>query len=175
MKRLGLWMRMLKNTFIPIPVIVKPGALYFGAKVFEADTNMWSEEGRYSTSNYEALDEKAEVLLEELMRVSSPEHQVLDMCCNIGRHLDFLRRSGYRNLSGFDVMRQAVENYRSVFPSLGDVPISLDRADHYLRQQETGSLDWIFTRGATVELIHPSLKLHKELFRIVRPGGAWFF
>ena len=173
--RLPIALRMLINTFLPIPLSLKGRRVNVGDRVFEADVRGWVDETFNKVEWYLQLEPLAIALLEEVRRVSSPEQDVLDICCNVGRHLNHLHERGYRSLVGFDIMEPAIRQATTVFPALKHARIELARADVFLRNLGDDSVDLAYTNTATVELIHPSLRIHRELFRIIRPGGGVVF
>ncbi len=174
-KTLGLRMRMWINTHVPIPVTLRGRRVNIGSRVFEADAQPWMNEAVNKVEWYTEIDALAVELLAEVRRVSSPDQDVLDICCNVGRHLNHLSEHGYQSLTGFDIMRPAIDQAKTVFPALAGARLHLARADEFLSCLPTGSIDWAYTHTATVELIHPWFRIHSELFRAIRPGGGVVF
>ncbi len=172
---LGRKLRSMKNTFVPVPVTLKGRRVNVGATVFEADARPWIDESVNKVEWYSRLDDLATELLREVQRVAAPDDDILDICCNVGRHLNELSLSGYKSLMGFDIMRPAIEQSKIVFPSLAESRIEHARADEFLSGLPSGSIDWAYSHTATVELIHPWFRIHRELFRIIRPGGGLVF
>lgn len=173
--RLPIALQMLINTFLPVPLSLKGRRVNVGRKVFEADARPWVDQAVNKVEWYLKLDSLAIALLEEVRRVSSPEQDVLDICCNVGRHLNYLHEHGYASLVGFDIMEPAIRQSTTTFPGLNRATLVPARADEYLPALSDGSVDCAYTHTATVELIHPWLRIHRELFRIIRPGGYVVF
>lgn len=140
-----------------------------------ADAAMWSSEVFGGLDQYTELDVPAMKLLAEVESRASTESRILDICCNVGRHLAYLHRRGFRNSVGFDIMPSAVAAAPSVFPEIPIGSIQLARADKYLKSLPSNSVDIAYTHTATVELIHPCFALSSALYRILKPGGFCIF
>ena len=41
--------------------------------------------------------------------------KVLDLCCNVGRHLNALNKIGYSNLFGVDINNQAIQKMTTIY------------------------------------------------------------
>src|SRR4029077_8010113 len=91
--------------------------LWFWPRIVDAADWARGEEGRLQTPhNYVALDPSSEMLLDAVMAYSlGPEAAILDVGCNCGRHLNALYQSGYRDLTGVDAMKAALDLFRSQF------------------------------------------------------------
>ena len=173
--RLPITFQKLINTYIPFPLSFKGRRLNVGRQVFGADARPWVDQAVNKVEWYLELNSLAVALLEEVQRVSSPDQDVLDICCNVGRHLNYLHEHGYKSLVGFDIMEPAIQQSTTAFPGLKNARLELARADEFLSRLGDNSVDWAYTHTATVELIHPWLRIHRELFRIIRPGGGAVF
>jgi len=107
------------------------------------------------------LQESSRVLIDEVMRhVSGHNAPILDLGCNVGRHLSALHKLGFTNLYGVDVQREAIDRMREVFPDMCKVS-HVERAtfQDYLPKTASGFFEVVFTHGATVELVPPSFPI----------------
>ena len=100
---------------------------------------------------------------------SSKDAPILDLGCNVGRHLDVLRRNGFTNLTGVDAMATALERMLTEFPETAKVSkLHNDLFQRFLRQQPDQFFDLLYSHGATIELIHPSFDIVKHMCRVTR-------
>jgi SAM-dependent methyltransferase len=135
-----------------------------------ADAEPWasaSEEHWYAPSVY--IIEDPGPLLVRLLETTPREHSVLDLGCNSGANLNFLREAGFTGLSGVDAGREALRLFASRFPETYE--LAQPRHDlfqrHLLRSPDR-SVDVIHSNGATLELVHPSFPIVSEICRVAR-------
>ena len=92
---------------------------------------------------------------------------ILDIGCNIGRFLNILAKKGCNNLTGIDINQLAINDSYSVYPDLvGNAEMKCDTIQNFLSNAKDNKFDLIYTLGATVELIHPTFPLVKNLARV---------
>lgn len=110
------------------------------------------------------------VLIDEIVsRAMSLDDRILDLGCNVGRHLYALWQRGYMNLFGIDVQHAALELMGKAFPELtGTVTVSQGTFQEYLPRVADRTFDICFTHGATIELVPPHFPICAELARISR-------
>ena len=144
--------------------------VWFWPRLVEAEN--WADVafGRQSRPDrFVDMNESNLLLVEEVMaRTNCASDDILDLGCNVGRHLAWLARSGCTHLHGVDISSDAVSAKDRLFPELNNTTISLDTIQRYLRRQKANSFEIVFTHGATVELIHPSFPLIAEITRVAR-------
>ena len=135
-----------------------------------ADAEPWAsatEDGWYAPSKY-IIPEPGPLLI-RLMGVTPRDHSVLDLGCNSGANLNFLREAGFTKLSGVDAGRQALRTFEEAFPET--FALAKPRNDlfqrHLLRSADR-SVDVIHSNGATLELVHPSFPIVAEICRVAR-------
>ncbi len=94
---------------------------------------------------------------------------VLDLGCNSGRHLNSLHQIGYKKLSGVDVMKSALENFKTEFPdTYCNTKLKVDFFQRFLDKKKNDSFDTIYTIGATIELVHPSYDIVRSMCRVAK-------
>ena len=137
---------------------------------FIADAEPWasaSMDGWYAPSIY-VIDEPGPLLV-RLLETTPRESSVLDLGCNSGANLNFLREAGFTRLSGVDAGREALRLFAERFPQT--YAIASPRHDlfqrHLLRSADR-SVDVIHSNGATLELVHPSFPIVAEICRVAR-------
>jgi len=80
------------------------------------------------------------------------EASVLEIGCNVGRNLEFLRQAGFTNLHGFDVSRYAIEAADTHFPLLSTVAnLRVGKAPGFLKQYSEG-VDVVFTMATLLHM-----------------------
>ena len=108
-------------------------------------------------------------LLAEVMALAPcRDAPILDMGCNVGRHLNFLFEQGYRNLRGVDFSSAAINDMSRRYPDMHAVSrITVASFQDFLASSPE-PVDLIYTRGATFELVHPSFPLIKHVCQVAR-------
>ena len=157
-------------TFLPLPIAFIDRRLVFGHKIHARQAKKWSSVGHYDWRAYVKADDFSDSLVRELARLAETDDSILDICCNVGRNLNALAECGYHELLGVDIMAEAISKAPEVFPVLQSARLTVSNAVDFLQALPPLSVDWAITQSATVELIHPSFRLHHELKRVVRKG-----
>jgi SAM-dependent methyltransferase len=124
---------------------------------------------QYPTSHFDELEEASKVLLAEVMALAPRrDASILDMGCNVGRHLNFLFEQGYRNLRGVDFSSAAINDMSRRYSDMHSVSrITVASFEDYLTSTPE-PVDLIYTRGATFELVHPSFPLIEHVCQVAR-------
>ena len=137
---------------------------------FIGDAEPWATAGEgawYPPSTY-AIKEPGG-LMSRLLECTPTESSVLDIGCNSGANLDFLRQAGFMELYGVDAGRNALAhfelNYRVTF-QLAEV--KHDLFQRYLLKSPSRFVDVVHSNGATLELVHPSFPFVSEICRVAR-------
>lgn len=152
------------NTYIRIPL---PWMFRF------ATYRHWEKQevgDRHGPDKFRELTPSSHALLAELARlVPDRSAPILDLGCNVGRHLNALWEMGYRSLQGIDVQHAALDLMREIFPEMyaGSV-ISQGTFEGFLPKVEEQYFDVTFTHGATIELVSPAFPICKLLSRVSR-------
>jgi SAM-dependent methyltransferase len=157
-------------TFLPLPIALVDRRLVLGHKIHDRQAKKWSAVGHYDWRAYVEVDDFSDSLVRELDGLAEPDDSILDICCNVGRNLNSLADRGYHKLLGVDIMQEAISKAPELFPALHSARLSVGNAVDYLQALPPLSVDWAITQSATIELIHPSFRLHRELKRVVRKG-----
>lgn len=136
------------------------------------DAMFWYDEKFHKTEFYSSISHEYEKkFFNYLLSATIKEDHILDICCNQGRWLKALRRNDYTNLSGFDIMKPAIEKFMLSEEYLwGGITVEHSLAKEYLLKAKRNSYDYAITWGATIELMHPSFLLFKELHKLTRKG-----
>jgi len=130
------------------------------------------ENTKHSYKNYQSLDSKAKILLDEVRNYSFDKNiKILDLGCNIGRHLNALKKSGFNNLYGVDIGKKPVHQSKKYFLDLKDVNIRCSSFEEYLYKTKSSFFQIIYTHGATIELTKPTFPLISQISRVLDKNG----
>ena len=147
-------------------------SLWFWPRIIDAKPWVEGRTGkRQQPDNFIALDaHSSRALCDAVERyAASNSAPVLDLGCNVGRHLDVLRRRGFTDLTGVDAMAAALERMSTEFPETAKVAkLRHDLFQRFLRLQPDRSFDVLYSHGATIELVHPSFDIVKHMCRVTR-------
>lgn len=145
-------------TFLPFLVRRRRGA---------ATREHW--EKHPTVTAFEGIDPASQAQMDEIMTlVPARDAPILDMGCNVGRHLDYLFGQGYRNLRGVDWSSAAIRDMAGRYPDMhaGSRLTSASFQDFLASDPEPVEL--VYTRGATFELVHPGFPLIRHVCRIAK-------
>ena len=126
-------------------------------------------EAHPTASAFEGIDPASQVEMDEIMALV-PERNaaLLDMGCNVGRHLDYLYRQGYRNLRGVDWSSAAIRDMAARYPEMHGGSRLVNASFEEFLRNEPEPVDLVYTRGATFELVHPSFPLVRHVCAIAK-------
>ncbi len=130
--------------------------------------NVSQEKDKHGYEKYLDMDDSAKILIDEISKRTNKEDKVLDLCCNVGRHLNALNKIGYSNLYGVDINNLAIQKMKTIYKNLNSANISYKSAESYLINTEDNFFDLIYTHGATVELIPPTFPIIDEVCRVTK-------
>ena len=138
-----------------------------------ADLSTWANQsfGAYrDPSHFVELDLDDTVLIDEVAkRASDLNVPILDLGCNCGRHLNELFNRGFTNLYGVDVGKKALDYMDELFPDMSTkTNITNASFQQYLLQTPDRFFEILYTKGSTVELVHPAFPLVKHITRVAR-------
>ena len=132
----------------------------------------WAESdfgGKWAPEFYDRPEHSRLVskIIEEVPLVSS----LMELGCNRGTDMNFLYLAGYRDFKGVDVSRAGLREFALAYPQTwACADIKLDLFQRYLITQSSKSVDFIYSNGATIELVHPSFPIVQEICRVARLG-----
>jgi SAM-dependent methyltransferase len=118
---------------------------------------------------FEGIDPASQVQMDEIMALV-PERNaaILDLGCNVGRHLAYLHGQGYRNLHGVDWSESALRDMAARYPDMhANAMLTRASFEDFLGAARE-PVDLVYTRGATLELVHPAFPLIHHVCRIAK-------
>jgi SAM-dependent methyltransferase len=110
-------------------------------------------------------------LITKVLDVVPRDASLLELGCNCGSDMDQLRAAGYTRLKGMDAGGGAIRVFAREYPetfALAD--IQRDLFQRYLLNTPSRSVDYVYSNGATIELVHPSFPVVKEICRVASKG-----
>ena len=142
------------------------------------NVNTWKEGdiGKYRDFNhFKKFRPKIDILLikEIYNHIENKNLPILDLGCNCGRHLRFLKKLGFTNLFGVDIMKSAVDWFNNLeLKKKQNIKIYNDFFQSYLTNSPEKKYELVFTVGSTIEEVHPSFDIIKECCRV---SNKYFF
>ena len=145
-------------TFLPLLARPQRGA---------ATRDHW--EAHPTVTAFEGIDPASQAQMDEIVSLlPDRDARILDLGCNVGRHLDYLYRQGYRNLHGVDWSSKALQDMAERYPEMhAHAKLTNASFETFLRAKPA-PVDLVYTRGATFELVHPRFPLVREVCRVAR-------
>jgi SAM-dependent methyltransferase len=110
-------------------------------------------------------------LIAKIIKVVPTESSLLELGCNCGSDMDQLRLAGYRDLKGMDAGGDAIKLFaRQHSETFELAEVRRDLFQRYLMNSPSNSVDYVYSNGATIELVHPSFPVVKEICRVASRG-----
>ena len=106
----------------------------------------------HGPDKYAELQPESYPMLEAIEKLALNDPLMLDLGCNVGRHMKALMARGYTHVKGMDA-RDDGQEYVGTF-------------EEWLPQQADGAFDIIFTHGMTVELVPTTFPICAQLARL---------
>ena len=142
---------------------------------YEINSRYWhtaNENSNHSYKHYQELNDEAKLLLEKVKKYSFNKNiKILDLGCNVGRHLNSLKKHGYNNLYGIDIGKIPVKKSKKYFSNLKDANIECASFENYLYRTKNNFFEMIYTHGATIELTKPTFPLISQISRVLKNNG----
>tara|TARA_Y100000768_G_scaffold291940_1_gene225914 strand:- start:236 stop:961 length:726 start_codon:yes stop_codon:yes gene_type:complete len=145
---------------------------YFYPRLREASD--WAEGDIGKNRDYSSFDKisihKHKFTLDKIYELTpNNDLPILDLGCNQGRCIRYLHKKGLRNLHGVDIMKSALKYFEEKYGNIyKDCKLECNFFQKYLNKANDNFFYNSFTFGATIELIHPSYDIIKELVRVTK-------
>ena len=113
-------------------------------------------------------DGRSKLLTEFIRRYSSKKDSVMEIGCNVGRNLEYIRNDGYKKLYGVEPSESAIELMKRVYPEISKKAKFYNEAiEDVIKSFDDKQFDVVFTM-ATLEHIHSDSEwVFAEMVRIV--------
>ena len=143
---------------------------WFWPRVLDARVWVGGDYKGRTADKYISFDVSSTVLCDAVQRFAgSKNSKILDLGCNVGRHLNNLHQRGMTNLHGVDAMSPALDMMADTFPeTYAAVNLEHNLFQGFLSKEESNSFDIVYSHGATIQLVHPSFDVVQHLCRITR-------
>ena len=115
----------------------------------------WHKANIYSKhyfSHYLTLDLKARILIKQVQKYSSTSNKILNLGCNVGRHLSELKKLGYSNLYGVDIGKIPIAKSKKIFLNLKRVKNVCSFFEEYLFKTPNNFFNLIYERKNFVHI-----------------------
>lgn len=94
---------------------------------------------------------------------------ILEIGCNVGRNLNHLFTSGFRNLAAVEISENAVRALRQTFPDLARVArIECGAVEDKIKTFPDGSFDLVFTMAVLEHIHEDSRWIFADMVRVTR-------
>ena len=146
---------------------------YFWPRITNAISWREGKQGAYRDPMHfiELRPDIDELLLNKIIVILKKDknNSILDLGCNSGRHLNFLYQHDFKNLHGVDVMKSALHIFDKMFPECSKVTNKKhDLFQNFLINSPNKHYNLTYSVGATIELIHPSFDIIREMCRVTK-------
>ena len=117
----------------------------------------------HGAQHYLKFTKNSKDLIKAIIKYSRKEDKILDLCCNVGRYLNYLKKKNYKKLYGVDINKEAILNTKK---NIRNVNFTCSSLENYLLKKKNNYFDVLYTHGATLELVKPTFDVISEICRI---------
>jgi len=95
------------------------------------------------------------------------DKSILELGCNIGRNLNFLYKNDYKNLTGIDIRKEAIDTLKIIYPEMGtNIELYVSPIENIIG--DLSDYDIIFTL-AVLEHIHTDSEwIFKKIYNLTK-------
>ncbi len=141
---------------------------WFWPRIWEAQRWVQASESTWwKPSGYQIAEPGP--LMQRLLSTTPPTSSVVDLGCNSGSNINFLHTAGFRRLYGVEAGFEALDLFASTYPEAWEcAEVRHDLFQHYLANAADRAFDTVHFNGVSIELVHPSFPMVKEICRVTR-------
>ncbi|MDP2943351.1 MAG: class I SAM-dependent methyltransferase, partial [Candidatus Omnitrophota bacterium] len=126
-------------------------------------------DGKNIPSEYLKDKERSIFLLNLAKRYIEEGQKVLEIGCNVGRNLNELFLSGFYDLSGVEISKNAVEMMRKAYPDMaGKIKIYNGAVESFIEDFKDNSFDLVFTMAVLEHIPTESEFIFSHMARIAK-------
>jgi len=112
---------------------------------------------------------RSKFMLAFINKYANKEDKILEIGCSVGRNLQVLYESGYRNLSGIEINSEAVEIMKSRFTDMAtSTELYNDAVENVIKEMPDNKYDIVFTMCVLEHIHEDSNWIFGEMARITR-------
>ena len=130
----------------------------------------WAERaGEYSPEYYAQIgpNEVSETLRDVFDHYVSEDAKILELGCSSGRHLAYLQRDGYENLTGIDINDESFEVMSEHYPRLAEtVTFHAGAIEELLPTMDDGAFDVVYSVETLQHVHHDDEWVFEEVVRV---------
>ncbi len=120
---------------------------------------------------YDYLHSHETKLMKQILKHTQKSDVLMELGCNCGSDRAQLFARSYTHLRGVDASTEALQIFASEYPDVfRAADVEHDLFQRYLLRQSSNSVDYIYSNGATIELVHPSFPVVAQMCRVARKG-----
>ena len=129
----------------------------------------WRENPPSALCHYVALDPRVDCFFSDVISLLDKESPILEIGCNRGRALQWLRNYGYTHLTGIEIGKEALELMETTFPGLRQYARIIEgNAPEVIHSFPDKSYDLVFTRSVLVNIGVRYNDIFREMCRVSR-------
>ena len=119
---------------------------------------------------YAEHPDRSRFLIERIDALAPRPESILEVGCNVGRNLQFLREAGFSTITGIELSAKALDTLRRVYPGLADAVTLVNQpAEEALRPLASGSFDLVFSMAVLVHIPPPGAdEVFEQMARVAR-------
>jgi len=121
--------------------------------------NYWRNPDEHNNPNdysHEDCLERSLKLVSLFDKYCSKDDKILEIGCNVGRNIHHLYNAGYKNISGVEINKTAIDLGKKIYPeTIANFPIACEAVEDFILRIPDNTYDVVFTLGVLMH-IHPS-------------------
>ena len=119
--------------------------------------------------NYFEGIEKSKFLLKFIKKYGTKESKIFEIGCNVGRNLNFLYNSNFKNLETVEISEDAVKLLKETFPEMAnEIKIYNISIEDVINDFSNENFDIVFTMAVLEHIHDDSSWIFEEIVRITK-------
>ncbi len=162
-----IFSRLVKTANDSLPLFIKKA--YIKRKNREELRKYWiaPSDGKNMPSEYLKGKERSIFLVNLIKRYIGEEDRILEIGCNVGRNLNELFSSGFCDLSGVEISKNAVDMMKGAYPDMAaKAKIYNGPVENFIGDFEDDSFDLVFTMAVLEHIPSESEFIFSHMTRI---------